>query len=98
MVDAAEAMQAGGQGREYVAGIAFAALLDDLSANAQQAFSVGQVLVFLLELLQLVFAQAQAFQLFKLIAEQLMTCALFVAGVGETLQLLSRLRQRCAAR
>lgn len=78
MVDAAQPMQAGSQGIEHVAGIAFAALLDHLSANAQQAFGVSQVFVFLLELLKLVFAQAQAFQLFELIAEQLMACALLV--------------------
>lgn len=57
MVDAAKTMQAGGQGVEHVAGIAFAALLDHLSANAQQAFGVGQVLVFLFELFKLVFTE-----------------------------------------
>jgi hypothetical protein len=42
--------------------------------------------VFLFELFQLGFAKAQAFEFFELIAEQLMARALFVAGVGESLQ------------
>jgi hypothetical protein len=56
-------MQAGGQSVQYVTGIIFAALLNDLAADAQQAFSVGQGFVFLLQILKLVLAQAQAFQL-----------------------------------
>ena len=42
--------------------------------------------MFLFELFQLGFAKAQAFEFFELIAEQLMARALFVAGVGESLQ------------
>ncbi len=47
--------------------------------------------MFLFQLFQLGFAQAQAFELFELIAEQLVASALLVAGVGESLQLLARL-------
>ncbi|MNN55347.1 hypothetical protein D3C81_1702190 [compost metagenome] len=66
-------------------------MFDHLPTNAQQGFGVGQVFVFLLQLLQLVITEAEVFQLFKLIAEQLMACALFVARIGEALQLLASL-------
>jgi len=48
VVHARQAVEAGGQCIQYIAGIAFAALLDHLSTNAKQGFGVGQVLVFLL--------------------------------------------------
>ena len=44
--------------------------------------------MFLLQLFQFVFSQRECLQLFKLIAEQLMARALFVAGVGQVLKLL----------
>ncbi|MNV82456.1 hypothetical protein D3C71_1761920 [compost metagenome] len=53
-----QAVEAGGEGAEHIARIALAALVDDLAADAEQGFGAGQVLVFLLQLLQLVFAQA----------------------------------------
>ncbi|MNY25929.1 hypothetical protein D3C86_1597430 [compost metagenome] len=61
-------------------------MLNDLPADAEQGLGVGQVLVFLLKLLQLVVAKAKVFQFFELIAEQLMAGALLIAGVGESLQ------------
>lgn len=47
--------------------------------------------MFLLKLFEFGFAKPQAFQFFKLIAEQLMASALLVAGIGESLQLLAGL-------
>ena len=79
VVHAGQAIEAGGKGVEHIARIALAALFDHLAADAQQSLGIGQVLVFLLKLLQLRLAQAQAFKLFELIAEQLVTSALFVA-------------------
>ena len=43
--------------------------------------------MFLLQLLQLVFAQAEVVQFFQLVAQQLMAGALLIAGVGQALQL-----------
>ena len=63
-------------------------MLDHLSADGQQGFGVGQVFVFLLQLFQFVLTQRECFQLFKLIAQQLMACALFIARVGQVLKLL----------
>ena len=45
----------------------------------------------LLQVLQLVFAQAQVVQFFELVAEQLVTGPLFVAGIGQALQFEPRL-------
>ncbi|MNM66582.1 hypothetical protein D3C81_780750 [compost metagenome] len=42
--------------------------------------------MFLLQLLQLVFAQAEVVQFLQLIAQQLMAGALLIAGVGQALQ------------
>ncbi|MNW19599.1 hypothetical protein D3C71_2196580 [compost metagenome] len=56
-LESAQAVEAAGQGREHVAGIVLAALLDHQAAGAEQVFGIGQVLVFLLQLLQFVFAQ-----------------------------------------
>ena len=87
-VDARQAVEAGCQCIKHIAGIAFAALLDHLSADGQQGFGVGQVFVFLLQLFQFVLTQRECFQLFKLIAQQLMACTLFIARVGQVLKLL----------
>ena len=91
IADAAQAIQAGGQRAEHVARIVFAAVVDDLAADAEQRFGVGQVLVFLFQLLQLVFTQAEILQLFQLIAEQLVACALLVAGIRQAFEFLASL-------
>jgi hypothetical protein len=91
IVDARKAIEAGGKGVQHIPGITFAALFDHLPANAQQGFGVGQVLVFLFQLLQLIFAEAKVFQFFELIAEQLMAGALLIAGIGKTFQFLAGL-------
>ncbi|MNH02020.1 hypothetical protein D3C79_612480 [compost metagenome] len=82
-----QAVEAGGEGAEHIARIALAALVDDLAADAEQGFGAGQVLVFLLQLLQFVLAQAEVVQFFQLVAEQLVAGALLVARVGQALQL-----------
>ena len=91
VLEGAQTLQAAGQCRQHVAGIALAAQLHDLAAGAEQLLSIGQVLVFALELLQFVLAQRQVLQLFQLVAEQLVACALFVATVAQAFQGLSRL-------
>ncbi|MCY1407251.1 hypothetical protein D9M71_225460 [compost metagenome] len=82
IVHGGEAVEADGQGAEYVARVVFAAMVDDLPANAEQRFGIGQVFVFLFQLLQFVFAKAEVFQFFELIAEQLVAGTLLVARVG----------------
>ncbi|MOA37588.1 hypothetical protein D3C78_1591930 [compost metagenome] len=47
--------------------------------------------MFLLQLLQFVFTQAEIIEFFELVTEQLVLCPLFVAGVGQPLQFLTRL-------
>lgn len=76
---------------QHVARIALAALLDHLAADTEQGLGVGQVLVFLFQLFQFVFAEGEVFQFFELVAEQLVARALLVAGVGQALQLLAGL-------
>ncbi|MNE31463.1 hypothetical protein D3C80_1250330 [compost metagenome] len=66
-------------------------MIDHLPTNAEQGFGVGQVLVFLFQLLQLVFAEAEVFQFFELVAEQLMAGSLFVAGVGQAVEFMAGL-------
>ena len=68
-----------------------AALLQHQAAGAEQAFSVGQGFVVLLQLRQLIVAEGQIVKFLKLVTEQLMTRALFVAGIGQALQLLTGL-------
>lgn len=52
---------------------------------------VGEVLVLLLQLLQLALAKRKVFQLFELVAEQLVAGALLVAAVAQSLQCLAGL-------
>ena len=52
---------------------------------------IAQLLVLLLQGLQLVVAECQIFQLFKLVAEQLLACALFFTGFAQTLQFVAGL-------
>ncbi|MCY1313271.1 hypothetical protein D9M70_637770 [compost metagenome] len=47
--------------------------------------------MFLLQLLQFAFAEAEVFQFFELIAQQLMAGALLITGVGQAFQFLARL-------
>ena len=54
-------------------------------------FGIAQGLVFLLQLLQLVVAEGEVFQLLQLIAEQLMAGALFIAAAGKAFQLAAGL-------
>ncbi|MCY1358144.1 hypothetical protein D9M69_446680 [compost metagenome] len=90
-MEGGQTVEAGGEGAEHVASIALAAEVDHLAAGGQQAFGVGQVLVFLFELLQLVLAEGQVLQFVQLVAEQLVAGALLVAGAGEAFQLLAGL-------
>ena len=91
VAEAAQAVEAGGQCRQHVAGIALAAQVEHLAAGAEQLLGIAQGLVLLLQLFQLVVAQGQVLQLFQLVAEQLMTSALFVAAGRQALQFLARL-------
>ena len=54
-------------------------LLDNLAADGEQGFGIGQVFVFLLQFFQLVFGKCQIFELFKLVAEQLVARLLLLA-------------------
>ena len=67
----------------------FAAQVEHLAAGAEQLLGVAQGLVLLFQLFQFVVAQGH-FQPFQLVAEQLMTGALLVAG-GQALQFLAGL-------
>ncbi|MND90537.1 hypothetical protein D3C80_826240 [compost metagenome] len=91
VVHGGQAVEAGSQGVEYVARIVFAAVVDDLAADAEQRFGIGQVLVFLFQELQFVLAQAKVVQFFELVAEQLVLRALLIAGIGQPLQFLAGL-------
>lgn len=91
VADARQAIEAHCQGAEDVTRIAFAAMLDDLPADAQQAFGIGQVLVFEFQLLEFVFAQGEVLQFLQLIAEKLVASPLFIPGIGQALQLLAGL-------
>ena len=62
-------------------------MVDHLAADTEQGLGVGQAFMFLFQLLQFIFAQAKVVQLFELIAEQLVTGALLVTGVGQAFQL-----------
>ncbi len=89
--ECAKAVEAGGECRQYVAGVALTAQIQDLAAGAEQGFGIAQRLVLLFQLLQFMLAQRQIFQLFQLIAEQLMASALLVALAGDTLKFIARL-------
>jgi len=91
ILEGGQPLQAAGQGGKHVAGITLATQLHDLAAGAEQLLGVGQVLVFLFELLQFVLAEREILQLFQLIAEQLVACALLVAAVAQPFQGLARL-------
>ncbi len=87
--EGAKPVEAGGQRRQHVAGIAFAAQLEYLTTGTEQRFGIAQGLVFALQFVQFVFAQGQVFQFFQLVAEQLVAGALLITLAGNALQVVA---------
>ncbi|MNR36856.1 hypothetical protein D3C85_1548300 [compost metagenome] len=68
-VEGGEPVEAGGQGAEHITAIALAAHVQYQAAGGQQAFGIGQVLVFEFQLFQFVLAEGEVLQFVQLVTQ-----------------------------
>ena len=78
--------EAGVEGLQHAAAVAFPTDIDHLLAGMHDLFGIGQLPLFTFQLLQFTFLQAEVVQLFQLVAEQLQAGVLLITDIAGLLQ------------